>query len=160
MLYRGISEIVAPDTILRRYRRAAPFSSTYRRMNVVMDTSVNFIASPDQQGQASRGETGRGLVPLTASRRQGLDRHHSGYAVNAMSLCGWPNDKRRCRVISLPRPICCNIFRASGITTYMENGGSLERAHAFAAHESPRATKLYDRTSDQITLREIERIAV
>jgi hypothetical protein len=29
-----------------------------------------------------------------------------------------------------------------------------------AAHESPRTTKLYDRTSDQITLDEIERIAI
>ena len=36
------------------------------------------------------------------------------------------------------------------------------RLHAqqIAAHESPRTTKLYDRTSDQITLDEIERIAI
>jgi hypothetical protein len=29
-----------------------------------------------------------------------------------------------------------------------------------AAHESPRTTKLYDRTSDQLSLDEIERIAI
>jgi hypothetical protein len=29
-----------------------------------------------------------------------------------------------------------------------------------AAHESPRTTKLYDRTDDQITLDEIERITI
>jgi hypothetical protein len=29
-----------------------------------------------------------------------------------------------------------------------------------AAHESPRATKLYDRTRDEITLDEVERIAI
>jgi len=29
-----------------------------------------------------------------------------------------------------------------------------------AAHESPRTTKLYDRTTDQVSLDEIERIAV
>jgi hypothetical protein len=29
-----------------------------------------------------------------------------------------------------------------------------------AAHESPRTTKLYDRTCDEITLDEVERIAI
>jgi hypothetical protein len=33
-----------------------------------------------------------------------------------------------------------------------DNGGSLENAQAMAAHESPRTTKLYDRTDHQITL--------
>jgi type I restriction enzyme M protein len=30
----------------------------------------------------------------------------------------------------------------------------------FGAHESPRATKLYDRTSDELTFDEIERVAI
>jgi len=55
---------------------------------------------------------------------------------------------------------CCHRFRAAGITAYLENGGTLEHAQQNAAHESPRTTKLYDRTSDQITLDEIERIAI
>jgi len=29
-----------------------------------------------------------------------------------------------------------------------------------AAHESPRTTKIYDRTSDQVTLNEIKRIGI
>ena len=37
---------------------------------------------------------------------------------------------------------------------------SLENAQAMAAHESPRTTKLYDRTGDEITLDEVERIAI
>ena len=37
-------------------------------------------------------------------------------------------------------------------------GGTLENAQAMAAHESPRTTKLYDRTGDEITLDEVERI--
>lgn len=41
-----------------------------------------------------------------------------------------------------------------------EKGGSIEGAQAIAAHESPRTTKLYDRTADKITLDEIERIAI
>ncbi len=38
--------------------------------------------------------------------------------------------------------------------------GCTVTAQAIAAHESPRTTKLYDRTSDAIDLAEIERIRV
>jgi hypothetical protein len=40
-------------------------------------------------------------------------------------------------------------FRATGITAYLEAGGTLENAQLMAAHESPRTTKLYDRTGDE-----------
>jgi integrase/recombinase XerD len=56
--------------------------------------------------------------------------------------------------------IGCHTFRATGITAYLEAGGTLENAQAMAAHESPRTTKLYDRTGDEITLDEIERIMI
>jgi hypothetical protein len=49
------------------------------------------------------------------------------------------------------------VFRATVITAYLEAGGTLENAQAVAAHESPRATKLYDRTGDDIALDEVER---
>ena len=52
--------------------------------------------------------------------------------------------------------IGCHTFRATGITAYLEAGGTLENAQAMAAHESPRTTKLYDRTGDEITLDEVE----
>ena len=39
-------------------------------------------------------------------------------------------------------------------------GGTLEHAHQIAAHESPRTTTLDDRTNDQITIDEIQRIAI
>jgi site-specific recombinase XerD len=68
--------------------------------------------------------------------------------------------KRRARHAGLPSSTCCHTFRATGITAYLENGGTVENAQAIAAHESPRTTKLYDRTSDQITLDEVERIAI
>jgi site-specific recombinase XerD len=56
--------------------------------------------------------------------------------------------------------ICCHTFRATGITAYLENGGTIEHAQAIAAHESPRTTKLYDRTDDKLSLDEIERIVI
>jgi site-specific recombinase XerD len=68
--------------------------------------------------------------------------------------------KRRAQDAGLPATTCCHTFRATGITAYLENGGTIENAQAIAAHESPRTTKLYDRTSDQITLDEVERILI
>ena len=68
--------------------------------------------------------------------------------------------KRRAAAAGLPSSTCCHTFRATGITAYLENGGTIENAQAIAAHESPRTTKLYDRTSDEITLDEVERIAI
>jgi integrase len=56
--------------------------------------------------------------------------------------------------------IGCHTFRATGITAYLEAGGTLKNAQLMAAHESPRTTKLYDRTGDEITLDEVERIAI
>jgi len=47
---------------------------------------------------------------------------------------------------------------ATGITAYLEAGGTLENAQATAAHESPRTTKLYDRTKERLTQDEVERI--
>lgn len=68
--------------------------------------------------------------------------------------------KRRAKDAGLSEHICCHTFRATGITAYLENGGTLENAQAIAAHESARTTKLYDRTGDEITLDEVERIAI
>lgn len=68
--------------------------------------------------------------------------------------------KRRARAVGLPDRIGCHTFRAMGITAYLLNGGTLERAQQIAAHNSARMTKLYDRRSDEISLDEIERIAI
>jgi integrase/recombinase XerD len=68
--------------------------------------------------------------------------------------------KRRAQEAGLPSSTCCHTFRATGITAYLENGGTIENAQLIAAHESPRTTKLYDRTGDEITLDEVERIGI
>ncbi len=68
--------------------------------------------------------------------------------------------KRRAAAVGLPETICCHTFRATGITAYLSNGGTIENAQAIAAHESPRTTKLYDRTSDEVSLDEIEKILI
>lgn len=68
--------------------------------------------------------------------------------------------KRRAKAAGLPYSTCCHTFRATGITAYLNNGGTIEKAQLIAAHESPRTTKLYDRTNDDISLDEIERIQI
>ena len=68
--------------------------------------------------------------------------------------------KRRARAAALPGTIGCHTFRATGITAYLENGGTIEGAQAIAAHESPRTTKLYDRRGDRVTIEEVKRIAI
>jgi site-specific recombinase XerD len=76
-----------------------------------------------------------------------------------------PNDalrmiKRRAKAIGLSEAVCNHTFRATGITAFRANGGSLEQAHEIANHVSPKTTKLYDRSSDQITLDMVERIVI
>jgi integrase len=56
--------------------------------------------------------------------------------------------RRRTAKARFKNRLGCHVFRATGITAYLEHGGTLESAQALAAHESPRATKLYDRTRD------------
>ena len=66
--------------------------------------------------------------------------------------------KRRAVAAGLGSRICNHTFRATGITSYLEHDGTIEKAMAIAAHESPRTTKLYDRTDDRLSLDEIEKI--
>jgi hypothetical protein len=51
-------------------------------------------------------------------------------------------------------------FRATGINAYLKNGGTLEKAAAMANRTSPRTTQLYDRRRDEVSLDEVERIAI
>jgi integrase len=70
----------------------------------------------------------------------------------------WCMIRRRAAVAGITAPIGCHTFRATGITAYLANGGALEHAQEMAAHESPRTTKLYDRTKERLTQDEVERI--
>ena len=68
--------------------------------------------------------------------------------------------KRRALAAGLSPATCCHSFRATGITQYLLAGGTLEKAQQIAGHESPKTTKLYDRTNDDIEAEEIERITL
>lgn len=68
--------------------------------------------------------------------------------------------QRRARAAGIKTKIGNHTFRATGITAYLKNSGKLEVAQHIANHESPRTTKLYDRRQDEISLDEVERIAI
>ena len=68
--------------------------------------------------------------------------------------------QRRARKAGVNTPVCCHSFRATGITNYLTNGGTLEKAQQMACHESAKTTKLYDRREDELTLDEVERITI
>ena len=85
-------------------------------------------------------------------------RQLSGREIDPSNV--WHRVKRRALAAGLSNRISPHSFRATGITVYLENGGLLEHAQEIAGHADPRTTKLYDRTSDQISLDEIEKIVI
>jgi integrase len=65
---------------------------------------------------------------------------------NAYAMIG-----RRAVAAGIGTKIGNHTFRATGITAYLKNGGTLENAAAMANHASTRTTQLYDRRSDQVS---------
>jgi len=70
----------------------------------------------------------------------------------------WEMIQRRAKAAGIKTAVCNHTFRAAGITAYLSNGGTIERAAAIAGHESTRTTQLYDRRPDDVTLDEINKI--
>jgi site-specific recombinase XerD len=68
--------------------------------------------------------------------------------------------QRRAAAAGIATRIGNHTFRATGITAYLKNKGLLEHAQTIANHASPRTTKLYDRRGDEISLDEVEKIAI
>jgi integrase len=68
--------------------------------------------------------------------------------------------RRRALAAGIATRIGNHSFRATGITAYLKNGGTLEKAAVMANHASTRTTQLYDRRRDDISLDEVELIRV
>lgn len=68
--------------------------------------------------------------------------------------------KRRAIAAGVSPHICSHTFRATGITEYMRNGGTLEKAQQMAAHASSQTTQMYNRVADTVTLDEVERVLI
>jgi site-specific recombinase XerD len=68
--------------------------------------------------------------------------------------------QRRAKSADILTRVGNHTFRATGVTAYLKNGGTLERAAQMANHASTRTTQLYDRRAEDVTLDEVERILV
>ena len=68
--------------------------------------------------------------------------------------------QRRAKAAGIQTRIGNHTFRATGITAYLNNNGALETAQHIANHQSPRTTMLYDRRQEEISLDEVEKIAI
>lgn len=118
----------------------------HHKLENFIDCYLHAAGIEDEKGsplfRTAKGKTGR----LTRSRMNRKDV--------------WSMIRRRAADAGIETPIGCHSFRATGITNYLENGGTLEKAQQMAAHSSARTTKLYDRRSDQLSLDEVERIRI
>jgi site-specific recombinase XerD len=68
--------------------------------------------------------------------------------------------RRRALAAGIATKIGNHSFRATGITAYLKNGGTLEKAASMANHVSTRTTQLYDRRRDEMSLDEVERVVI
>lgn len=68
--------------------------------------------------------------------------------------------RRRAVAAEIATGIGNHSFCATGITAYLKNGGTLERAATMANHASTRTTQLYDRRSEDVTLDGAERVLI
>jgi len=68
--------------------------------------------------------------------------------------------RRRAAAAGIATRLGNHSFRATGITAYLKNGGTLEKAAQMANHASTRTTQLYDRRHEELSLDEVEKICV
>ena len=97
-------------------------------------------------------------TPLFQSTGRGRGGHLTGERLTRGKA--YEMVRRRLQQAGIKTKAGNHTFRASGITIYLENNGSLEHAQQMAAHESPRTTKLYDRRKDTVALDEVEKIII
>ena len=68
--------------------------------------------------------------------------------------------QRRSKSSEIATKIGNHTFRATGVTAYLTYGGTLENAALMANASSTRTTQLYDRRAEEVTLDEVERVAI
>jgi integrase len=155
---------------------------TFARVNAVLQMKVRDYFMQGRRGWVRLHEKGgkEHEVPCHHSLEQYLDEYiaAAGIAEDAdgplFRTTGrktgeqhpmWQQDayrmiQRRARAAGIGTRIGNHTFRATGITTYLKNSGTLEMAQHIASHDSPRTTKLYDRREEAISLDEVERINI
>jgi integrase len=155
---------------------------TFARVNAVIGMKVKDYFTQGRRGWVRLHEKGGKLhaVPCHHTLEKLLDDYIAAAGI-AGELDGllfrttgrktgraqalWQQDayrmiQRRAAAAGIRTRIGNHTFRATGITAYLKNKGLLEHAQTIANHASPRTTKLYDRRSEEISLDEVEKIAI
>lgn len=104
---------------------------------------------------AAAGIAGDAEGPLFRTTGRKTGQAHAMWQQDAYRLI-----QRRAAAAGIATQIGNHTFRATGITAYLKNKGTLEHAQTLANHASPRTTKLYDRRCDEVSLDEVEKIAI
>jgi len=158
---------------------------TFARVNAALEMKVKDYFVQGRRGWVQLHEKGgkEHTVPCHHSLEKFLDEYIAAAGIagdpdgwlfrtftcgrggNLTETAMWQQDayrmiQRRAKAAKIKTKIGNHTFRATGITAYMKNGGKLETAQQIANHESPRTTKLYDRREEEISLDEVERIAI
>ena len=97
----------------------------------------------------------KALLFQTYSRASGQLTGNSLPQANAYAMI-----QRRARAAEITTKLGNHAFRATGVTAYLKNGGTLEKAAQMANHASTRTTQLYDRRAEVVTLDEVERLVI
>jgi site-specific recombinase XerD len=155
---------------------------TFARVNAVIEMKVKDYFTQGRRGWVRLHEKGgkEHEVPCHHTLEKYLDQYLAAAGIasepngalfrsvgrkTGRAEALWQQDvfrmiQRRAAAANIATKIGNHTFRATGITAYLKNGGLLEHAQTIANHSSPRTTKLYDRRSDEISLDEIEKIAI
>jgi site-specific recombinase XerD len=181
---RTLLDAIPTDTLtgLRDRALIGVMVYTFARVNAVIEMKVKDYFTQGRRGWVRLHEKGgkEHEVPCHHSLERLLDDYieaagiagdpngplfrSTGRKTGAMQAL-WQQDvyrmiQRRAAVAGITTKIGNHTFRATGITAYLKNKGLLEHAQTIANHASPRTTKLYDRRSDEISLDEVEKIAI
>jgi site-specific recombinase XerD len=181
---RALLDAIPTDTLtgLRDRALIGVMVYTFARVNAVIEMKVRDYFIQGRRGWVRLHEKGgkEHEVPCHHSLERILDNY-----IEAAGIAGDPNGplfrstgrktgepqalwqqdvyrmiQRRAAGADIVTRIGAHTFRATGITAYLKNKGTLEHAQTIANHASPRTTKLYDRRSDEISLDEVEKIAI
>lgn len=102
--------------------------------------------------------TAAGLAGQKGPLFRTIDRQGQLTSSGMTRFTAWEMVKRRAKAAGIVGDVTNHTFRATGITVYLENGGTIENARNIAAHASIKTTQTYDRREERITLDEISRI--
>ena len=181
---RTLLDAIPTDTLtgLRDRALIGVMVYTFARVNAVIEMKVKDYFTQGQRGWVRLHEKGgkEHEVPCHHSLEKILDNYIEAAGIaddpngllfrstgrktgEAQAL--WQQDvyrmiQRRAAAAGIATRIGNHTFRATGITAYLKNKGTLEHAQTIANHASPRTTKLYDRRSDEISSDEVEKIAI